>query len=53
MPPPASPVYEGCIRAMQKGLSGALAFNEINKMIETTFERSKDLRGILKKAIGD
>lgn len=44
---------ETYIRAMQKGLSGAFTFGEISKIIETTFERSKDLRGILKKAVGD
>jgi exosome complex component RRP42 len=41
------------IRAMQKGLSGAFSPKEVDQMMEATFEQSKQLREIIKKAIGD
>ena len=44
---------EGRLRAMQKGLSGSFTLEEVEKAIDTTFERSKGLRDIVKKAIGD
>ncbi len=44
---------ETCIRAMQKGLKGSLTEDEIHRMIDETFEKSKQLRDIVKKAIGD
>ncbi len=44
---------ENVVRAMQKGLSGSFTFEEIEKMIDTTFEKSKYLRGIVKKAVGE
>jgi exosome complex RNA-binding protein Rrp42 (RNase PH superfamily) len=44
---------ETCIRAMQKGLKGSLTADEIHRMIDETFEKSKQLRDTVKKAIGD
>lgn len=44
---------EKYIRAMQKGLGGSFSHNEIDKLVETTFERSKDLRRIIQGAKGD
>lgn len=44
---------ENVIRAMQKGLSGSFSFEEINKMIEATFEKSKQLRSIVNKTLGE
>jgi len=41
------------IRAMQKGLSGSFSIAEVESAIETTFEKSKELRNMIKKAIGD
>ncbi len=41
------------IRAMQKGLSGSFTLEEVETAIDKTFERSKGLRDIVKKAIGD
>jgi exosome complex component RRP42 len=41
------------IRAMQKGLSGSFSPAEVEKAIDITFEKSKDLRSIVKKAVGD
>jgi exosome complex RNA-binding protein Rrp42 (RNase PH superfamily) len=43
---------EKYIRAMQKGLRGSLTTEEIGRMIDETFEKSKQLREILKKATG-
>ncbi|MGC8710196.1 MAG: exosome complex protein Rrp42 [Candidatus Micrarchaeia archaeon] len=40
---------EGYIRAMQKGLSGAFTQQEIEKLIDETFEKSKDLRAAINK----
>jgi exosome complex component RRP42 len=40
------------IRAMQKGLSGGFSKEEINQMMDAAFERSKQLREIVKKAAG-
>ncbi|VVB76645.1 Exosome complex component Rrp42 [uncultured archaeon] len=44
---------EGAIRAMQKGLRGAFSVEEVEKAIDVTFERSKELRSIVKKVIGE
>ena len=41
------------LRAMQKGLSGEFSLEEVEKAIDTTFERSKELRKIVEKAIGE
>ena len=41
------------IRAMQKGLSGSFSLAEVEKAIDITFEKSKDLRSIISRAIGD
>ncbi len=41
------------IRAMQKGMSGAFTTKEVNELIETTFDKSKELVNILKKNTGD
>jgi exosome complex component RRP42 len=40
---------EGYIRAMQKGISGTFTQEEIEKLIEETFEKSKDLRAAINK----
>jgi exosome complex component RRP42 len=44
---------EKYIRAMQKGLSGSFSFDEINGLIDTTFDKSKELRSILSKTLGE
>jgi exosome complex component RRP42 len=44
---------ENAVRAMQKGLSGSFSFGEIDKAIEMSFERSKDLRKIIKNSTGE
>jgi len=44
---------EKYIRAMQKGLSGAFSLAEVETAIDTTFEKSKELRNIVKKVIGE
>jgi len=44
---------ETYIRAMQKGLSGSFKEHEINDLIETSFEKSKDLRSIINKLNSD
>lgn len=41
------------IRAMQKGLSGSLSASDIDKMLDVTFDKSKHLRDILKKQLGE
>jgi exosome complex component RRP42 len=41
------------IRALQKGLSGGFTLEEVEKAMDTTFERSKELRKIVKSAVGD
>jgi exosome complex component RRP42 len=41
------------IRAMQKGLRGSFTTEEVNKIIDETFEKSKQLRDIVKKSIGE
>lgn len=41
------------VRAMQKGLNGAFSFDEVDEMLDTAFEKSRDLRSIIKKAIGE
>ncbi len=38
---------EKCIRAMQKGLSGAFLQEEINQLIDKSFEKSKELRDLI------
>lgn len=42
---------EHVIRAMQKGLGGTLGAAEVEKAIEVAFEKSKELRAIVKKAV--
>jgi len=44
---------ENVIRAMQKGLGGSFSTREIDSLIDTTFDKSKELRGIIKKSSGD
>lgn len=44
---------EKVIRAMQKGLGGSFSHKEIDSLVETSFERSKDLRRIIQQAKGD
>ena len=44
---------EDRVRAMQKGLSGAFSLEEVETAIDKTFERSKELRDIVKRAVGD
>ncbi|MDE1860264.1 MAG: exosome complex protein Rrp42 [Candidatus Micrarchaeota archaeon] len=44
---------ENYVRAMQKGAGGSFTFKETEELIEKTFEKSKELRGILKKAVGE
>jgi exosome complex component RRP42 len=44
---------EQYIRAMQKGLSGSFTQGEIESAIEMSFDKSKTLREIIKKAVGD
>ena len=46
-------VDETLIRAMQKGQSGSLSFQEIKELIDVSFDKSKHLRDIVKKAISD
>ncbi len=41
------------IRAMQKGLSGSFTVDEIENMIDATFEKSKYLRDVMKKQLGE
>ena len=41
------------LHAMQKGMGGSFSPAEINELISATFESSKELRGIIKKSIGD
>ncbi len=41
------------VKAMQKGESGSFSFSEIKEMIDTTFEKSKQLRDILQRALGE
>jgi exosome complex component RRP42 len=40
---------EECIRAMQKGLSGAFSYDEIDGLIDRSFEKSKELRALIAK----
>jgi len=44
---------EKVLRAMQKGLRGSLKPEELNSMVDTTFEKSKQLRDMIKKAVGE
>jgi exosome complex component RRP42 len=44
---------EKCVRAMQKGLSGGIAPKEVEQMLDIAFERSKEMKAIVKKAIGE
>jgi exosome complex component RRP42 len=44
---------ENVIRAMQKGLRGAFTFQELKGLVDVTFDNSKRLREIVKKAVGD
>ena len=41
---------ENSVRAMQKGLGGSFTPKEIDTLVETSFERSKDLRRIINSA---
>jgi exosome complex component RRP42 len=44
---------EKVIRAMQKGLGGSFAPKEVDALIETAFEKSKDLRRLINSTRGD
>lgn len=44
---------ESVIRAMQKGLGGSFTLQEIDSMIDATFEKSKSLRDIIHKSVGE
>lgn len=44
---------EKVVRAMQKGLGGAFKAGELESLIETTFEKSKELREAVKKTRSD
>lgn len=44
---------EKVIRAMQKGLSGSFTQKELEMLVETSFEKSKDLRRTIQQAKGD
>ncbi len=44
---------ENLIRAMQKGGRGAFTAEEMDRIIQLTFEKSKDLRKIVKEAVGE
>ena len=44
---------EHFVRAMQKGLGGSFLPNEIDMLVDNTFEKSKELRGIIQKTRGD
>ncbi|MCL5404754.1 MAG: exosome complex protein Rrp42 [Candidatus Marsarchaeota archaeon] len=37
------------VRAMQKGLSGSFSIDEVSKLIDVSFEKHKELRGIIEK----
>jgi exosome complex component RRP42 len=41
------------VRAMQKGLGGSFSIKEADALIDAAFDKSKDLRNIVKKSIGD
>ncbi|HUB92826.1 MAG TPA: hypothetical protein VL945_02595 [Candidatus Saccharimonadales bacterium] len=41
---------EKAVRAMQKGLGGSFTPKEVDKLVETAFEKSKDLRRIIKSS---
>lgn len=43
---------EQYIKAMQKGLSGAFSYEEIDSLVEKTFEKSKELRKMLEELKG-
>ncbi|MGC8479812.1 MAG: exosome complex protein Rrp42 [Candidatus Micrarchaeia archaeon] len=44
---------ENVIRAMQKGMGGSFKIKEIEELIDVTFDKSKELRSILKNNTGD
>ena len=44
---------ESNVRAMQKGLSGGFAANEVEQLIDLALEKSKNLRQEIKKTIGE
>jgi exosome complex component RRP42 len=44
---------EKAVRAMQKGLGGSFTPKELDTLIDTTFEKSKELRRIVEKTKGD
>ena len=41
---------ENVVRAMQKGLMGSFTVREVESLVETTFEKSKELRQIISKS---
>lgn len=41
------------VRAMQKGLSGSVSFKELEEMEQVAFEKSKELRSAIAKALGE
>ena len=44
---------EKVIRAMQKGLGGSFTPKELDSLIDIAFDKSKELRSVIKKAIGE
>ncbi len=41
------------IRAMQKGLGGSFSTSEIDNLIDVAFDKSREMRGMIKKITGD
>lgn len=41
------------VRAMQKGMRGSFTFNELKELVDVSFDNSKRLREIVKKAVGE
>ncbi len=44
---------ERVVRAMQKGLSGSISFKDLEQMEDVAFEKSKELRSSIAKALGE
>lgn len=44
---------ENVIRAMQKGMHGSFTQKELEELVETTFEKSKELRGVILNSKSD
>lgn len=44
---------ENVVRAMQKGMSGSFTFQELKDLVDVTFDKSKQLRDMVKKAVGE